>query len=47
LEEYAPNVRGRVPLPNVCKAQGIGVEYVTTFDMLRGLQTKFSWQPPT
>jgi hypothetical protein len=47
MEEYDPNVRRRIPLPNVCKAAGIEVECVTIFEMLRRLQAKFNWQPPT
>jgi len=44
LEEHNPSVRKRVPIPNVCRA--LGVEYITTFDMIRGLQTQFNWLPP-
>jgi hypothetical protein len=43
-EALAPNVRRRVPIPNVCQA--LGIPYVDTFDMLRRLATQFSWQAP-
>ena len=35
LEEFDPNVRRRVPIPNVCRA--FDVDFVTTFEMLRSL----------
>jgi hypothetical protein len=38
-----PFVKNNVPIPNVCAA--FGVAYVNTFDMLRDLQTSFTWQP--
>ena len=41
-EASRPNVRNRVPIPNVCDAFGVG--YVGTFDMLRTLATQFQWQ---
>lgn len=41
-EVLAPEVRNRVPMPNVCEA--FGVEYVTTFEMLRELEASFSWE---
>ena len=43
-ERADANVRRHVPIPNVCEA--VGVPYVDTFDMLRALSTKFSWQVP-
>jgi hypothetical protein len=42
-EKPSPDVRRRVPIPNVCVA--LGVPYVDTFEMLRALTTSFSWQP--
>jgi hypothetical protein len=42
-EEYAPDARKRVPLPNVCEA--FGVDYLDTFTMLRALDASFSWAP--
>jgi hypothetical protein len=38
-EEYAPDVRRKVPIPNVCIE--FGVEYVNTFEMLRDLKVQF------
>jgi hypothetical protein len=34
-EEFAPDVKKKVPIPNVCIE--FGVEYCNTFEMLRGL----------
>jgi hypothetical protein len=38
-EEYAPDVRKKVPIPNVCLE--FDVEYCNTFAMLRDLNVKF------
>ncbi len=38
-EEYAPEVKRKVPIPNVCEE--FEVEYVNTFEMLRALNVKF------
>ena len=38
-EEFKPNVKARIPIPNACRA--LGVQYVDTFDMLRSLGVKF------
>ncbi|MFO0884872.1 MAG: DUF4411 family protein [Pirellulales bacterium] len=38
-EEYAPEVKRKVPMPNVCIE--FNVEYVNTFDMLRDLGEQF------
>lgn len=43
-EKPNPAMRRKVPIPNVCDA--LGVPYVDTFEMLRGLATRFSWQAP-
>jgi hypothetical protein len=37
-------MRRKVPIPNVCDA--LRVPYLDTFEMLRGLATRFSWQAP-
>jgi hypothetical protein len=37
-EEYAPDARSRVPIPNVCLE--FNVDYVNTFEMLRDLNVK-------
>ena len=42
-EEPQPNVRRRVPLPNVC--HHFGVVRQNTFEMLRALGVSFNWQP--
>lgn len=44
-EVLARDARRKVPMPNICEA--FGVPYVDTFDMLRELETQFSWQPAT
>ncbi len=38
-EGYAPNVKKRVPIPNVCRK--FGVKYANTFEMLDDLKVKF------
>ena len=44
-ESYNPNIRKRVPLPNVCRR--FGVATVNTFKMLRELEAAFDWMPPS
>ncbi|TVQ94239.1 MAG: DUF4411 family protein [Chromatiaceae bacterium] len=41
-EEYAPDAKKSVPLPNVCKQ--FGIQYLDTFAMLRELQARFLWE---
>lgn len=41
-EQYRPEVRNRVPLPNVCKA--FDVECCEVFRMLSNLQVQFEWE---
>jgi Domain of unknown function (DUF4411) len=43
LEEFDPNIKKNVPLPNVCRA--FDVKSITPFEMLRRLNVKLSWQP--
>jgi hypothetical protein len=43
-EEYAPDARKRVKIPNVCKQ--FEVAYTDTFAMLRDLQARFDWTAP-
>ncbi len=38
-EEYAPDAKRKVPVPNVCIE--FKVEYCNTFEMLRGLKEQF------
>ena len=38
-EEYAPDARKKVPIPNVCLE--FDVEYCNTFEMLRDLKDQF------
>ncbi len=38
-EEFAPDVKKKVPIPNVCLV--FNVEYVTTFEMLQDLNVRF------
>ena len=42
-EAYDPNIRRRVPLPNLCKQ--FDVAYANTLDMLRGLGVRFDLRP--
>jgi hypothetical protein len=44
LEVFDPNIRKRVPIPNLCRA--FDVEPITPFEMLRRLKVEFSWRPP-
>ena len=39
-EVFDPNVKRRVPIPNVCDA--LNIPYVNTFDMLRALRVTFT-----
>ena len=41
-EVFDPNVRRRVPLPNLCEQ--FHVRYINTYEMLRELGTRFAWQ---
>lgn len=43
-EKSNPDIRRRVPIPNVCDA--LGVAYIDTFEMLRRLSTRFLWHAP-
>lgn len=40
-EVFNPNVKSRIPIPNICQA--LGVSYVDTFQMLRALGVKYSY----
>lgn len=44
-EVFDPNVRIRVPIPNLCDE--FDVEYKNALDMLRDLDARFHWQQPT
>jgi hypothetical protein len=44
-EVLAPDVRKRVPIPNVC--QQFNVDYLNTFEMLRQLGVQFDLRPTT
>lgn len=44
LEEYHPDVKRRILLPNVCEA--FGVKWITPFEMLRRLGVRLEWEPP-
>ena len=41
-EKFNPDVKKRVPLPNVCRQ--FGVSYQDTFDMLREIEVRFDWR---
>lgn len=43
-EEYAPEAKKSVKLPNVC--QEFDVRYADTFDMLRDFEVKLTWAAP-
>ena len=38
-EDYAPEIKRKVPIPNICVE--FDIEYVNTFEMLRDLKEKF------
>lgn len=38
-EEYAPDVRRKAPIPNICLE--FDVEYCNTFEMLKELKVRF------
>ena len=40
-EVYAPNIKARIPIPNVCKA--FDVNYTDSFTMLKNLNAQFKW----
>jgi len=42
-EALAPEACSTLPMPNVCEV--FAVSYVDTFDMLRDLETSFTWEP--
>lgn len=44
LELDNPNIRKRVPLPNVCRA--FDAAWITPFEMLRRLVVRLEWMPP-
>lgn len=39
LEVYNPDIKRKVPMPNMCKL--LGVKYINTFDMIRQLKQTF------
>ncbi len=41
-EQLDPNIRKRVPIPNV--AQHFGVPFINTFEMLKALKVQYTWQ---
>ncbi len=43
-EVFNPDIRKKVPLPNVCRE--FDVPYVSTFDMLNDLDVHFDWRQP-
>jgi len=40
-EEFAPQAKARIMLPNVCRQMGVG--YLDTFAMLKDLKATFNW----
>lgn len=45
LEEFSSMAQKRVPIPNVCRASAVAVEYASPFEMLRRLDCKLRWTP--
>ena len=43
-EEYRPDVKKRIPIPNVCKA--FDVVHMNTFEMLKALAVRYHWTSP-
>ena len=43
-EEFSPDAKKRVPLPNVCRQ--FGVNYIDTFLMLKDLKVQFQFETP-
>lgn len=43
-DEYRPDVKKRIPIPNVCRA--FDVQHVNTFEMLRALAVRYHWTTP-
>ena len=41
-EQLSPDVKRKVPIPNVCEQ--FGIEYSDTFSMLRMLGVQFEWK---
>ncbi len=41
-EVFDPNIRKKVPIPNVCRQ--FGVPWLDTFSMLRSLEVRFDWR---
>ncbi len=39
-EAHSPNIKKRIPIPNVCKA--LGVEYINTFEFLKRVKFEFT-----
>ena len=44
-EEHRPDVKKRIPIPNVCKA--FDVPHVNTFEMLKALAIRYHWTSPS
>lgn len=42
-EEYAPDARRKIPMPNVCR--DLGVQHTNVFEMLRALPVRFILSP--
>jgi len=43
-EEFSPNIKWRIPIPNVCKAKDFMVNCINTFTMLERLGIQFHWK---
>ncbi|MBI2383789.1 MAG: DUF4411 family protein [Gammaproteobacteria bacterium] len=41
-EEFSPDVKRKVPIPNVCRQ--FGVPHTDTFSMLKSLKVRFDWK---
>jgi esterase/lipase len=44
-EQYVPQVKKRIPIPNVCRE--FGVRHANTFEMLTAFQVQYHWSEPS
>jgi hypothetical protein len=44
-EVFSPDIKWKIPIPNVCKAKEFAVDCIDTFEMLERLEVKFHFNP--
>jgi hypothetical protein len=44
-EVFSPDIKWKIPIPNVCKAKDFTVDCIDTFEMLEQLGVKFHFNP--